>query len=297
MGTASRPAGTATAAAPPATPNDRRPRPDGQPLRVEPLPPELEEILVNWERSSKKVNRLSGKFIKFTYQHTFSVETRAEGDFLYEAPDRGVYMVKGVHIQTGEKSKKVDAKGTPYDLKPDQPERWICNGSEIMRFNETDRTYESVSIPPENRGENIIDGPLPFLFGMRADQAKRRYDMKLIKLTKEEAWISAIPRLQMDAANYQEAIVILNLADYLPNAVKLVDPSGSSETVHRFGQMDINRKPGLLSRDPFQPSLVGYKKVIPPSSARPDAGKGGDTKIAQPTSRPPLAGKTVMNPK
>ena len=65
-------------------------------------------------------------------------------------------------------------------------------------------------LPPEMQGKAIADGPLPFVFGAKADQLKRRYWMR--DITPEEdigkrIWLEAVPKLQQDAANFQKATI------------------------------------------------------------------------------------------
>jgi hypothetical protein len=126
-----------------------------------------------------------------------------------------------------------------------------------------------VDIPPEHRGENIIDGPLPFLFGMKAEQAKRRYTFELLppKVTYPEAILLGVtPRLQKDSSNWCEAQVIINRETYLPIAVRLVAPGRNSETTHHFRGLTVNGKASLMEffgkRDPFNPDLRNYKPVL-----------------------------------
>ena len=78
---------------------------------------------------------------------------------------------------------------------------------------------------PEMKGKAISDGPLPFVFGAKADQLKRRYWMRDVT-PKEEVgkhiWLEAFPKFQQDAANFQSATIILNESDCLPFALRLV---------------------------------------------------------------------------
>jgi hypothetical protein len=169
-----------------------------------------------------------------------------------------------------------------------------------MQVNDEEKTVEVFSIPPDARGENIMEGPLPFLFGMPAEKAKRRYVLTLLKQDENQIWLGVKPRWQQDAANWKEAKVILNRDTYLPSAVMLVDPTGNLETVYSFRKLEANykgKRPGILQRiwpvkDPFKPDLDGYKlvKAAPPPSQVPSV-VGLDWKEAQ--ARLEKAGYTV----
>lgn len=235
-------------------------RPSGEALQVEKLDPKLEKILKEWETETAKIKKLQGDFDKFSYDNTFSVENRAQGSFKYEAPDKGVYEVHGAKISQGMQSRRNDAKGRPFQLKTDQTEQWFCTGDEIFQINDGERTYRKTAIPEQSRGQNIIDGPLPFLFGMKAVQAKRRYKLTLRKETDTEIWIHVVPKLQHDQANYSEATVILDRTTYLPKGVRLLDPPQTKETVHVFKNMKTRILHWPLD-DPFKPNLFGYKWI------------------------------------
>jgi TIGR03009 family protein len=235
-------------------------RPPVQGLRINNLDPKVEQILKDWEATTSTFNRLSGTFVRMKYDPVFEVEFKADGKFVYEAPDKGNYELKGVDVK-GKVSKKNGKDGNPYELKSDTPERWVCTGKEVIKIDEQARTYEKAPIPPEGQGQNIIDGPLPFLFGMKAERAKKRYkQITLMKRTADEIQIEVLPRLPEDASNWQKAVVIIDAKKFVPKAVKLIGPSGA-ETVHVFTQVDVNPSTSIFT-NPFKPNLFGYKMII-----------------------------------
>lgn len=241
-------------------------RPAAQPMRIQ-VTPEMDKVLKDWEFHSSKFQRLVGDFTRYKYDSVFEVEFRASGSFAYEAPDKGNYELEGIEITKGMVSKKVNEKtGKPWTLKSDISERWVCNGQEVLKINASEKTYEKVGIPEESQGKNIIDGPLPFLFGMKAEQAKRRYkSLTLIKQTEKEIWMKVEPRWPQDAVNWHEAVVIINAETFLPRAVKLIDPTGNVETVHTFMNLQMNNGNGIIQifqRNPFKPNLNNYKLVL-----------------------------------
>jgi len=249
-------------------PSGRLPRPEPNvDLRVEKLPPKLEQILKEWENASSRIRTLEGKHYRWVYDLTFNVEKRAEGVFYYEAPDKGRIDIKARKPEPGEVSQRVDPKTKkPFEIQPDFPQKWICDGQAVWQINDEKKTAERYEIPPEHRGRNIIDGPLPFLFGMPAEKAKQRYVFKLLRELPTEVWLDVTPRWKQDAANFRKAIIILDTTTYLPRAVKLIDPGGYKETVFQFRDLRVNKKERPFQRlfgvrDPFRPSLRGYKLV------------------------------------
>jgi TIGR03009 family protein len=237
---------------------------------VQKLSPELERVLKAWSEKSAKVEKLQGTHQRWVYEMVFNTEKRAEGVFYYEAPGKGRIDLRPKVIGKDEVSPKRDKDGQPFKLIADRAERWICDGKEIWQVNDEARQVDAFPIPQENQGQNIMDGPMPFLFGMPPEKAKMRYSLKLLKEDPKQAVILVHPRLQLDAANWQKATVILDKTLYLPWAVQLIDPTGKTETVYTFGQFEVNPKEKskvLIAvfgpeEDPFRPKLKGYNVLV-----------------------------------
>ena len=266
---ASRPSGKAAPAA------NRRERPSAEPMRVQ-HDPRLDGVLLEWEQKSSAIKVLEGEFFRFTYDSTFQVEKRGQGSFYFESPDKGHYQMKGATIQ-----RPPAAKGWKVDQQT--PQRWVCNGQTIININDAEKTYEAIPIPPNHQGEKIIETPLPFLFGMKAAQAKRRYKMVLPKeLNEAEIRITAYPLWPADAANYQKAEIMLDRKLMLPKAVRLTDPAGTQVEVHSFdlSTIRINPRKGFFSKNQLEPNLRGYTLAQPA-----DGGKGEGT-AGRPAAQP-----------
>lgn len=281
------------------------PAADGNPIRQasdkkaaepkpDPVSPELEKILRDWETESAKIKSLHGKHTRRQFNKTFEVEKVSEGEFFLETPDKGRIDMLAIKPKAGEVSKRQNAEGKPYSLEQGQSERWICTGTEIYEFNEDEDTYSLTELPENMRGKNIIHSPLPFLFGMKAAEAKTRFNLTLIAVDpkKDIVQLKAVPRLDSDRKNYSEAYIILDTKRFVPNGVRLFDPHGE-ETIYMFRDIVINdgnflQKIGSRFKgNPYKPNLSGYKKVIP------DDVDGTTTKTAGGTSPIKQTGGTV----
>lgn len=249
----------------------RLPRPEPQEMHIEPLPRELETLLQEWERVSAKFEKLSGSHTRIEFNNVFAQETYAQGQFYYESPDKGRIDIEPFPLKEGQPAQRANPKnGQKFAIKAASAAKWICTGEEVLQINEVDKTVEAFPLPPDLRGKNIIHGPLPFLFGMKADEAKRRFELSFTdpeKNTNEIVRITAIPRQMMDHENFREAHIILDRRQFVPKAVKLIDPSGNVETVYMFREININQAnlvPAIFRKDPFRPSLKSYKMIMPP---------------------------------
>ena len=244
--------------------------------KAEPIDPVLDRLLKEWEVASGKIQKIEGRHLRRVYDTVFKVEKRSTGVFYHEVPDKGRIDIesKPLKIPKGAKSDKLDpVTKKPFSLVGDLHEKWICDGKRIVEINEEEKTAHQIPIPPRGQGENIMNGPLPFLFGMKADIAKKRYQLALIgdppkpNVAGQRIQIQAFPRWQTDGKNWKEARIIMEYPSFKPKAVKLVDPAGTKETVFSFAGVNTQLKDGnpfkrLIANwgpSPFRPNLRNYK--------------------------------------
>ena len=261
----------------PALQDNRQPLPIAEPMRIPKLSQEMETVLREWEEKSSKITRLEGTFERITYDKVFGVELISTGKYCFKYPDLGSFHQTGKVVTEGH-------KGYLFPQKPGPDERWICDGTRILKIDDKTRQFEEVTIPPEDRGQNIRNSPLPFLFGMKADEAKQRYyiEINAEKTSETTIFLRVRPLQQQDLANYSRADVILDRETFLPTAVKLYDTTGNKEDVYLFNQkaMSVNGRnwKQWLAGDPLKPDLRGFKKLIAPENAAAPAGQ----KLANP---------------
>ena len=143
-------------------------------------------------------------------------------------------------------------------------DRWVCDGKEVKAIDDDNQTYEVVQIPPNQRGENIMDGPLPFLFGMPPEKAKARYQFKLLGEDDKNYAIQVRPKWKQDAVDWTQAELLLTRKTCLPAEVHLHNAAGTSETVYYFSDLQINRSASSSGRIPSN-------RRWPPISARSTA--------------------------
>ena len=89
---------------------------------------------------------------------------------------------------------------------------------------------------PEMQGKSITDGPLPFVFGAKADILRKRYYMRIItppSMAGEQIWLEAFPRMQKDAANFAWVEIILTKNDKLPVAIQIYNPGCDPKVEHK----------------------------------------------------------------
>ena len=176
--------------------------------------------------------------------------SESTGEIKYAAPDKGLFRVKS--------SKQWNAEKRKYDARPSNSgEHWVCNGTSIYEFRHSERQLRETKLPPEMRGRAISEGPLPFVFGAKADTLKKRYSMRIITppSVTDQIWLEALPKFQVDAANFSKVELILRAADLMPFAIQVFKPGGQDRDVYQFDPRTSLIDRGLdLIRDFFQAS-------------------------------------------
>lgn len=223
---------------------------------------QLDQVLRLWEQRSAQIRTFRCKFFRMEYNAAFAQVGQAnqplhvdKGEIYYAAPDKGMFRVE-----------------------EPRPEHWICDGKAVYQYDYQQRCVIQRRLPPELQGKNITDGPLPFIFGARADQLKQRYWMRIVTPAdaKNQIWLEVYPKFQADAANFRRVDIILSTDTMLPYALQLHDPGGQSRVVYQFPpeNMAVNAKNLRdIFEDPFSPRVPrGWKMIdgdVPQTGAGP----------------------------
>lgn len=250
---------------------------------------ELWRVLEDWSRKSAAIERLEGEILRRTYDTAFGVERIGEGYFYFEAPDKGRLDLDAYPItpkmraDRQKKGAKVRRKeGVPYKLESDQREKWVCDGKRIISVEVEDKTATVGKLPEELRGRNIMNGPLPFLFGLPPADAVARFEIEMTRRPTQKnpfAWLKAKPKRSDDQREWREADVILDTRTGLPSHVRLIKPSETLEEVYRFSKLKVNSRAGkvlgFFGRQPFKVDLHDYQvNVAMPDNGQPIPGAG-----------------------
>jgi hypothetical protein len=286
---------------------------------------ELDRILQFWSDASDEIQRLEGKHFRIVYDHAFYVEKQSEGEFAYEKRDKGRIDVTPIEItpqliaarekeaatalaERKRSQVRVKPDGTPYDLVPEQPERWSCDGQRVYSLDVEKNEAIVAQLPADMQGKNIMDSPLPFLFGMPPEKAKRRFTIFFtggkFDPKSGRVGLTAYPRLPQDAQTWRQADVILDLKEFLPVAVQLTDPAGTKVTVYKFNELKKNRSalPAFLGGNPkthftpdlreFHVQMIGDEK---PAEIAENPAQGGGSETAPMDRTPALINVSGLN--
>lgn len=252
----------------------------------EPVSAALNQLLTDWSASSDRIEQLHGKHQRRVYDLAFQTERISQGEFGYAKPDKGritmtpMKITKELLASRNRPDARVERKqdGTPFDLRPDNAERWLCDGERVYDIDEEAKEARIAQLPPEQRGKNIMNTPLPFLFGMPPRQAIKRFRIKIVKDFRPQQQYVALqiePRTMADKRSWILAQVMLDTKSYLPRSVRLTDPAKTKETTYTFYDMTTRANLMAIWSDPWDPKLKNYKlQIVHPTEGQVADGTG-----------------------
>jgi TIGR03009 family protein len=227
----------------------------------------LDQLLAAWEARNAAVKTWSCTFHKWEYNAWSPADAGGErlafaestGELKYAAPDKGLFRIK--------ESKQWNPQTRRYEVRSGETgEHWVCNGESIYEFRHSERQLRETKLPAEMRGKAISDGPLPFVFGARADTLKKRYWMRIVTppTAKDQIWLESLPRFQADAANFSKVELILQARDLMPFAIQIYKPGGQDRDVYQFDpNTSLIDKTVDMFRDFAKPTTpFGYKYIL-----------------------------------
>lgn len=233
----------------------------------------LNEILNFWEHKTSAVERYRCNFRRYEYEMARLGKvwkTYTEGKIQYASPDKGLFKVEVIKHRTPPKQ----PGGEPgwQDQVGGPREHWICDGESIFEFNYPLKQIIVRPLPPGMKGKQIAEGPLPFMFGAKAAQIKRRFWVREVTPpnSEKEFHLQAIPRTLQDAQNFRELLIVIAEEDFLPQAMVLFHRN-KAKTTYVFEDREMNWNTTLeainiFKRAFFEPVLPDrdWKKVAAP---------------------------------
>lgn len=252
----------------------------------------IDDVLMFWEQRSSDVKLFSCEFQRWDYDGGWvdstgkrHPRTYAKGTIKYAQPDKGLYQVKTlVSIMP-----PAEGATKPQEVvqNPDLGEHWVCDGEQIFSFEASKKQVTVNPLPPNMRGQAIADGPLPFMFGAKAQTIKARYWIRGLaaapgdKSKENKYWLEAIPKSRQDAQNFKMVRIVLDKEKYLPESIEIFAPNydpprnDARQSYFFSDRVDQDKNAiaamvakgldplGLIHRDFYEPRIpTGWKKVV-----------------------------------
>ena len=219
----------------------------------------LDDVLAKWEQSTGGITRYQCKFSRWQYNPTATkdpnaFETAGTGVIKYLAPDKGMFQVEEL------KFRKQKPDGTwGHEVIPGQyGEWWICDGESVHLYDQTQKIAKKYALPPNMRGAEVFNSPLPFVFGVKAEKVNARFWIRPLpppalangQPNENVILLEAYPKFQADAVNYHHVSIYLDRTQFLPLAIVISLPQWTPQQDHKevfeFRDREVNA--GLLAK-------------------------------------------------
>jgi TIGR03009 family protein len=225
---------------------------------AQPLNPNdpLDQLLLRWEGEMKKVQTLVASL------------NRIDQNKVAATTDVYVGVAKYMRAQAGQRVVNLATLELRRRDQPDSYEKMLCNGTGLYLWSPTEKEIRMQPLPQPKPGQVADDGPLQFLLGMKAEEARRRYELKLTKSDQYYYYVDVLPRFDQDKADFQRARMVLNKDSFLPRQLWFEQPNGNTVT---WDIPKIENGAPLNTREFDTPTPPAGWKMAQPSAPINDA--------------------------
>ena len=210
---------------------------------------DLDRFLERWEKGSSQIGYFETEFQCWEKGEDIFDPIQAEvstyGTIRYIAPNKGYFEVVGLVIN-----------GKAEQAPPERRTKFLSTGDKIYHYDFAEKHVTIYSIPFDQRDGIAGGGPMPFVFGAKADDLKKRYYLRIItppqNVEKGELWLEAFPRTQEDAAEFKSVQLIFHERKLIPLGFLKFDVNEKKLSSYKFlpktMKIDTKSSPSLVQR-------------------------------------------------
>lgn len=222
------------------------------PAPLDPVNNPLDKLLVQMETNMKKIDTLQAQVVQEKEDSVFRTRVIYDGEARYMRPN-----LFSLELRRRDK--------------PAVFQKYVSTGRFLYEYNQLKSEIRVHEITPPQPGKSQDDNILSFLFEIKADEAKSRYGLSLMKNPDQNfVYLEVLPTRPADRQDFQKAYLALTQNTLMPRAIKMVEPNGNQLT-YDFPVMDVGVR---LDRRQFEQPQVptGWKLVRVPPGDRAAAG-------------------------
>jgi TIGR03009 family protein len=176
---------------------------------LDPAHNRLDGLLLRWEQEMRSVQTIVAQCQRTTVDKVFQETEVFDGTARYMKPNLAML--------------EMQKKGKQQVF-----EKYICTGTYLYEYAPQNQEVRVHELPAPKPGQVADDNFLSFLFGMKAEEARRRYDLKLVKEDDWYFYIEILPRFPADKADFAQARLVLNRQTFLPRELRFEQPNGNN---------------------------------------------------------------------
>jgi TIGR03009 family protein len=220
-----------------------------------PADPALDAHLRRWEQEAQKFQTLALRLERVDKDNVLGTVRQYTGMAYFMKTGTGASARNMVLLETFGQDKAL-------------AEKFVCTGNFFYLFNTAAKEISAHELPRAAPGAMPDDNFLG-MFGLRAEEAKRRYNITFQNEDATYIYIGIKPRFPRDKEDFVEARVVLNKSTFLPVQLSYRQ-SNNSEVVWSIRSAYVNKQLDQKWFDkPETPPGWKFVKVRPEDSVPP----------------------------
>ena len=223
-------------------------QPERRPPAANTQPPlmDMQQLLTLWEGQSAKLQTLDLAIYRIDKDPKWGDEEHYWGHAAFKSPQLAYLDFRKIKMQE-QPDPKDKRKKKLVPLKKDNKldsvpfETIVCTGQEVWQYRYDVKQIFIFPLDKDQRKRALEEGPLPFLFNMRAADAKQRYNMELQAQNDKQYLVKITPLLKDDQDTFSKAWVYLDKDYLLPTRIYLLGPDKASTKDFQLSQIKPNQ--------------------------------------------------------
>jgi TIGR03009 family protein len=248
---------------------------------TDPTGAKMKQLLKYWEQKSADLKTLDVKILRMDASVAWGVE-QFEGRAILQSPNRAWLDFEKLVVD--QRTKKLKSRV--------HEDRIICTGSEVWHYKGATRQIFIYPLEKDQRQRALEEGPLPFLFNMKAAEAEQRYRMSLLREDNGSYIVHVIPLLEIDKESFHRAMLQLTqLQDntgkeyLLPTRIVLYGPDGKSTKDYTLLRGDVKLNVAVNPKNFEGVPQQGWTVHRNPAGGLAPGAPGNDPAAAQPAPK------------
>lgn len=207
-----------------------------------------EDLLRQWEGQSQRLKDLSVAIYRVDKSLDWEDELHYEGSAQFKTPQLAYLDFRKVKTKVmpdpkePKKNKLVDLIDPKTKSRISQPyERIVCTGPEVWHYRFDKNTAYIYPLNKQAQRRGLDEGPVPFLFNMKAEDAMTRYVVSLQGEDKDTYLVAIKPKLKEDQESFSTAWIRLDRRYLLPVRITLISPDKQSIRDFKLSRIAANQ--------------------------------------------------------
>ena len=223
-------------------------------------PLSLDDHLNSWESKMRAVQSLKADINRLDKNKNFGSTSKYSGSALYAKSG------------TGPTALNMAALELTQEKKTEFAEKVICTGTYLYQYVPSQKEIRAYAIAKSKPGQVGEDSFLGFLFGMKAEDAKKQYNLSLFKVDAHYVYIDVSPKTAAGKADFTRARMVLDKTTYMPRQLWFEEANGNEITwdIPRIQQnVEVDRRLFDTPRVPAGWKLVPVKSAAADTTQAP----------------------------